>query len=113
MREAVIEDYLTQRVEKKGGEVRKVRWVGRRGAPDRLVMLPGFCLYVEVKAPGEVLQDHQEREIKTMRRYGIRVEVIDSHDKIDDLISEYIDFIINCDMEAFMDDNLIAKNWRE
>lgn len=40
MRESEIEKYLVQRVKALGGEVRKVAWIGRRGAPDRLVMLP-------------------------------------------------------------------------
>lgn len=40
MRESQIESYLTKRVKELGGEVRKVQWVGRRSAPDRLVMLP-------------------------------------------------------------------------
>lgn len=40
MRESQIEKYLVERVTALGGEVRKVKWIGRRGAPDRLVMLP-------------------------------------------------------------------------
>lgn len=40
MRESQIEKYLCDRVKELGGEVRKVQWIGRRGAPDRLVMLP-------------------------------------------------------------------------
>jgi hypothetical protein len=40
MLERDIEAYLVSRVEALGGEVRKVQWVGRRGAPDRLVMMP-------------------------------------------------------------------------
>lgn len=44
MRERDIEKHLVQRVKALGGEVRKVQWIGRRGAPDRLVMLPGFHL---------------------------------------------------------------------
>lgn len=40
MRERDIEKHLVQRVKEMGGEVRKVKWIGRRGAPDRLVMLP-------------------------------------------------------------------------
>ena len=35
-----IERYLVGRVKALGGEVRKVMWIGRAGAPDRLVMLP-------------------------------------------------------------------------
>lgn len=40
MRESDIEAHLAARVKALGGEVRKVVWVGRQGAPDRLVMLP-------------------------------------------------------------------------
>ena len=61
-----------------GGEVRKVRFIGRRGAPDRLVMLPGRTVWVELKAPGKVAAPHQVREHQRMRRMGQRVEVIDS-----------------------------------
>lgn len=45
MRESDIEKYLVARVKALGGEVRKVKWIGRRGAPDRIVMLParGKC----------------------------------------------------------------------
>ncbi|MBA4315591.1 MAG: hypothetical protein C0422_09750 [Alcaligenaceae bacterium] len=46
MRESQIEKYLVKRVKELGGEVRKVQWIGRRGAPDRLVMLPSFRLRV-------------------------------------------------------------------
>jgi len=42
--EAKIEKYLCDRVKMLGGEVRKVKWIGRRGAPDRLVMLPAIKL---------------------------------------------------------------------
>lgn len=48
MRERDIEKHLVQRVKALGGEVRKVKWVGRDGAPDRLVMLPGFRLGAKV-----------------------------------------------------------------
>jgi hypothetical protein len=39
MRERDIEAHLVKRVKAMGGEVRKVQWIGRRGAPDRLVMI--------------------------------------------------------------------------
>lgn len=51
MRESDIENYLVKRVKALGGEVRKVKWIGRRGAPDRLVMLPGFRLNVADETP--------------------------------------------------------------
>lgn len=94
MRESVIEQYLVDRVKALGGEVRKVRWIGRRGAPDRLVMLPqkvcedifgswNATLWVELKAPGEKPKPHQVREHERMRAMGQRVEVIDSIEGVD------------------------------
>lgn len=78
MRERDIEEYLCARVRAMGGEVRKVRWVGRNSAPDRRVMLPGRCCWVELKAPGKVPTRAQLREHARMRAAGERVEVVDS-----------------------------------
>ena len=86
MRESVIEDYLVERVKQIGGEVRKVKWIGRRGAPDRLVMLPGISVWVELKAPGKVAEPHQLREHERMRAMGQNVEVIDSIAGVDKLL---------------------------
>ena len=81
MLESKVEDYLVRRVQEEGGEVRKLKWIGRRNAPDRVVMLPekhypawsgepakpgGVCwgyaktreartLWVEVKNPATIL----------------------------------------------------------
>jgi hypothetical protein len=78
VKESVVEDYLVRRVVANGGEVRKVRWIGRRGAPDRRVMLPGRCFWVELKAPGVPPEAHQAREHKRMRAMGEDVRIIDS-----------------------------------
>lgn len=92
LRERDVEDYLTRRVKAMGGEIRKVEWIGRRGAPDRLVMLPTTytmdgrvdrfwherSAWVELKAPGVRPEPHQSREHERMRLMGQRVEVIDS-----------------------------------
>lgn len=96
MRERDIEQHLVQRVQELGGEVRKVRWVGRRGAPDRLVMLPrtygDLCrgavptIWVELKAPGKEPEPHQLREHERMRRMGQRVEVADSFEAVEELL---------------------------
>ncbi len=86
MRERDVERYLVRQVKTAGGEVRKVKWLGRRGAPDRLAMLPGFSVWVEVKAPGVPLKKHQQREHERMRRMGQTVAVIDSVAGVDQLI---------------------------
>lgn len=95
MRESDIEEYLVERVKALGGEVRKVKWIGRHGAPDRLVMLPAYgigqhrwprTLWVELKAPGEKAKPHQVREHERMRRMGQRVEVVDSIALVDEVL---------------------------
>lgn len=92
MRESTIEKYLVKRVKELGGEVRKVSWIGRRGAPDRLVMLPQGpwaiwqTVWVELKAPGKTAEPHQLREHKRMQAMGQRVVVIDSLEGVDALL---------------------------
>jgi hypothetical protein len=112
MRERDIERYLVKRVNELGGEVRKVKWVGRAHAPDRVVMMPkvfhpawngeikpgAVCLshgretpaqttWVELKAPGEKPRPGQLREHERMRRMGQRVEVIDSIEGVEKLLA--------------------------
>lgn len=88
MRERDIEKHLVARVKALGGEVRKAEWIGRAGAPDRRVMLPGRPpVWVELKAPGKVPEPHQLREHNRMRRLGERVEVIDSLEAVEELLA--------------------------
>ena len=103
LRERDIERYLVKRVKELGGEVRKVQWIGRRGAPDRLVMLPprhvedpddpfGLAagpdtIWVELKAPGVKPDAHQQREHERMRAMGQQVVVIDSIEGVDALLA--------------------------
>lgn len=98
MRERDIEAHLVKRVKELGGECRKVQWVGRLGAPDRLVMLPrgrassgsfSACstLWVELKAPGAKPRPSQVREHERMRAMGQLVVVIDSIEGVEELLS--------------------------
>lgn len=97
MRESTIEQYLVEQVKALGGEVRKVKWIGRNGAPDRLVMLPlcgrygpkgTICTFwVELKAPGEKCRPHQIREHERMRRMGQHVVVVDSIEGVDEVLA--------------------------
>lgn len=88
MREHEIEAYLTAQVAKAGGETRKVQWIGRRGAPDRLVMLPNPArvFWVELKQPGEKPRPNQVREHERLMAFGMRVVVIDSLEGVDELL---------------------------
>lgn len=94
MRESLIESYLVARVNAMGGEVRKVEWIARRGAPDRVVMLPsrsgpiGRTIWVELKATGVAPKPHQVREHKRMQKMGQRVEVVDSLARVEEILDE-------------------------
>jgi hypothetical protein len=96
MHEREVEAHLVQRVRELGGECRKVQWIGRRGAPDRLVMLPvppgwdpltSTTVWVELKAPGQKAKPHQIREHQRMRDMGQCVVVIDSIDAVEELLA--------------------------
>ncbi len=88
MRERDVESYLVARVQAMGGEVRKARWIGRNGAPDRRVMLPGRTpTWVELKAPNKQPTAQQLREHERMRKLGELVLVIDSLAGVEAMLS--------------------------
>ena len=95
MRERDIEAHLVKRVRELGGEVRKVKWIGRVGAPDRLVMMPVVAftfdqpatIWVELKAPGEKARPSQVREHERMRAMGQFVLVIDSIEGVEEMLA--------------------------
>lgn len=88
IRERDIEKYLVKRVKELGGEVRKVKWIGRRGAPDRVVGLPGERrpIFVEIKRPGEGLTAAQAREHKRLEKLGFEIDVVASFEAVDELL---------------------------
>ena len=88
---------LKARVEAYGGEIRAVSWLGRRFAPDVLVMFPGLremkagtlsmCnshVFVETKAPGGKPTVGQLREHERMRASGCVVLVISTEEQLDE-----------------------------
>lgn len=97
MRESTVEDYLVKRVKSLGGEIRKVKWVGHNGAPDRLIGFPacpitfgsGFHMLVELKRPKKKAEAHQKREHKKLHAMGFEVQVLDTKKKIDSVL-DYI-----------------------
>ena len=100
-----IEKHLVERVKELGGEVRKVQWVGRVGAPDRVVMLPDRCgwngyavdaetIWVELKNPqtaktfpANAHERAQHREHERMRAMGQRVVVIGTLEQVEELLA--------------------------
>ena len=104
VRERDIERYLTTRTKAMGAEIRKVNWIGRRGAPDRLLMLKarpltntldcawckplGRSIWIELKAPGVKPEAYQVREHNRMKAMGQDVRVIDSLKAVENLLEE-------------------------
>jgi len=82
-----VEEYLVEQVRAAGGEIRKAGWVGRRHCPDRRVMHPKRCCWVEVKRPGGRPRPGQLREHERMTRLGEDVIVIDSYEGVDAFIA--------------------------
>lgn len=103
-REVAIERYLVKRVEVLGGEIRKVRWIGRVGCPDRVIFWPettdtqdAFGTFfprrprtdwVELKREGEKPRPSQVREHQRMRAVGQTIYVFDSVNAIEHYLKE-------------------------
>lgn len=95
--EGEVRAYLKQRVEALGGEVRAMKWIGRRHAPDVFVMLPpatiihhnggpvcyAGVLLVECKAPGKRPRPGQVREHERLRKFGVTVLVLPTKEDVD------------------------------
>lgn len=78
-RESLIEKHLVAEVKRAGGHAYKFVSPGRRGVPDRIVLLPGGrIVFVECKAPGQKPRSEQLREHERLRALGFNVVVLDS-----------------------------------
>jgi hypothetical protein len=86
MKEHDIEKYLVDQVRRIGGEARKLRWIGRRSAPDCVVLHAGRTVWVELKAPSGVPTATQLREYARLSAVGQWVCVIDSQAAVDELV---------------------------
>lgn len=91
MREYHVEQYFCEQVTATGGIVRKVMWIGRRGAPDRWCGWPLLkrAGWVELKHPKTPsAKAHQAREHERMRSCGERVDVLATIEAVDAYIKE-------------------------
>jgi hypothetical protein len=86
MRERDIENHLIDLAERYKWLLRKIRYIGRNGAPDRMLINPdGQITFVELKAPGKKPRPLQGREHLKLVQYGQRVVTIDSIKGVEDL----------------------------
>ena len=90
MLERDVMAYLKKRVKEQGGEVRKLKWIGRSHAPDVLVLLPGNSFFIEGKRPGAAARPGQVREHVRLRDSGLRVVVVDSKEAVNIILRGYL-----------------------
>lgn len=87
MLEKQIEKYLCDQVRTRlKGIAYKFTSPGRRSVPDRVCVIPGYCLFVECKAPGKYLTDAQAREQHKLDNLDQWVYAVNSKRQIDSII---------------------------
>lgn len=83
MRESDIEEHLHKRIKELGGDYRRVSWIGRNGANDDLILLPGRHALLECKRPGKGATGAQAREHDRLRAAGFELYVVSTTAEID------------------------------
>lgn len=88
--EAALESELVRQVRALGGKCEKVQVIGKRGWPDRFVVLPGgYVALVELKRPRNgVLSAHQKKLCKELTTLGVTVVVIRNQEQIERFIQQ-------------------------
>ena len=92
-KEAVIEQYLVRKVKERNGIAYKFTSPGRRGVPDRLVVLPNMILFVECKAEGGKLTLGQIKEHERLQARGMTVATVYSKEDVKNLMAVIDDAI--------------------
>lgn len=81
-----IERKFRLAIEKLGGLAPKFTSPGRKGMPDRIVLLPGpVFAFVETKAPGKTLAPLQRKRKRELEKLGFKVFVLDDPNKIEEV----------------------------
>lgn len=86
IRESHIERRLVDAAVAAGALVRKLSWVNRVGAPDRLIIYRGKVYFVELKSPEGALEPAQTNEHRKLRNAGADVCTLNSYVKVDAFI---------------------------
>lgn len=92
MNEVRIERFLKRKIENIGGLCIKFISPSMAGVPDRIILLPkGKIYFAELKAPGEKLRPLQIKRKEQIEKLGFKVYVIDTFEKVDELLKDVID----------------------
>ena len=87
IRESVIESYLRKQVILAGGLCWKFTSPGTNGVPDRVCIMNGNIVFVELKRPGGKPRTDQIAIHKLMAIRGVATLVIDSKKQVDELVA--------------------------
>lgn len=78
-RESDIENPVKKEAARQGWVVRKLKWIGRKGAPDDAFIGKGRFVLIEFKRPGETLDPVQVKEHDKLKKAGYEdLHVVDS-----------------------------------
>ena len=77
MQERYIEKKVCAFAKANGWTHRKLQWIGRSGAPDRVFIKNGRVIFVEFKQLGKKPSPNQKIEISVLREAGAEVHVCD------------------------------------
>ena len=86
-RENKVEKYFDKRIAELGGITRKWTSPGRDGVPDRIAIINGHVVFVEIKTIGGKLSTAQEREFERLEKHGMKVRTVYGHKGVDMLIN--------------------------
>ena len=87
--ERTVEQALKRSVEKAGGCCYKFTSPSRAGVPDRIVVLRGRVVFVELKATGEKPRVLQKAVAKTIRKAGGRVYCLSSVEQVKSFVQTF------------------------
>jgi len=88
--ETIVEDYLALEATKRGGRAAKIQDAGRRGCPDRMLLLNATKpIWVETKAKGGRLSKSQELYRDELKSHGHIVLTLWTIDQVDKFFRFY------------------------
>jgi len=90
MLENEIELYFIDSILQIGGYPIKINTLSSRGFPDRMILLEGKIIFVELKAPEGKLSSFQRYIHEKIRKYKLEVYVISSKEEVDKLCTNLI-----------------------
>lgn len=90
-KEAVIEQYLRNRIRMLGGKCYKFVSPQNRGVSDRLCVLPyGVSIFVECKRPKGKPKPQQDKFLKEMQEMGHYTDTVSTKAEVDALYQRFL-----------------------